>query len=989
MMSMVCSRNAPYAFVVLCLCSAQWCALRAETNLYEGKRITEIQFTPPNQPVDSIALEEILLVKKGAVLSLADVRASLERLFATGQYQDISVDAGLSGDGVILRFITRNSWFVGRVSVSGTVSDPPNAGQLVGAAGLDLGQPFREDDLQPAITGLNSVLTENGFFEHHIEPHIEYDSQTQQAHVRFEIAPGPRARYREPELNGTLELTPAEIIGATRWRRFVISGWRTVNANRTRRGLDRIRSRYENRDRFLASVQLKLMDYDAASHTVSPKLLIEAGPKIVVRATGAKIGSGTLKRDIPVYEEHSVDQDLLAEGQRNLRDELQSQGYFEAAVEFEQRSTGDNEQEIEYKIEPGTRHAVVELDISGNRYFNTATLRERMLIQPKSFQSRRGRFSDALRRRDQESIADVYRQNGFRDVAVTATAEDNYRGKTGDLGVHVKVSEGAQWLVSKLDVTGFVQLDATSLLPALSSSAGQPFSEFNVAADRDAILVFYFTNGFPNASFEWSSTPGPQPHQVDLRYIVHEGPRQFVRGVLLEGLDTTRRSVVNRRLRIAAGDPLSPIRMAETQRRLYDLGVFATVDMAIQNPDGDNDRKYVVYEVEEAKRYSVSTGFGAEFARIGGSQTSLDAPAGESVFVPRVSFDVTRLNVLGLGHTLSFRSRFSTLERRGLITYVAPQFRNHENFDLSFTALYDQTTDIRTFSAQRLEGSVQLAQRLSKPSSFLYRFSYRRVKTGDLKIDPLLVPLLSQPVRVGMLSGTYIQDRRDDPINAHKGLYNTVDLGLASKFFGSQINFVRGLARNATYHQISKRTVLARELSFGAMFPFRLAPGADSDESIPFPERFFGGGGSSNRAFPENQAGPRDTTTGFPLGGSALLFHKTEWRFPLFGENIGGVLFHDMGNVYTNLSSVSFRVHQRDLQDFNYMVHAAGFGIRYRTPVGPLRLDLSYGINSPRFFGCKGNLDDLLACSDPRNTGLRTDQRINHFQFVFSIGQAF
>src|SRR4029077_15124302 len=114
------------------------------------------------------------------------------------------------------------------------------------------------------------------------------------------------------------------------------------------------------------------------------------------------------------------------------------------AVEFEHRSADDNQQEIEYKIEPGTRHTVVALDISGNRYFNSATLRERMLIQPKSFQSRRGRFSDALRRRDEESIADVYRQNGFRDVAVSATVEDNYRGKTGNLGVHFKVSEGEQ-----------------------------------------------------------------------------------------------------------------------------------------------------------------------------------------------------------------------------------------------------------------------------------------------------------------------------------------------------------------------------------------------------------------------------------------------------------------------------------------------------------------------------------------------------------------
>ncbi len=987
MMGVVCSRQACYGILLLCL--GPWGALlHADAEQYEGKAITDIQFSPSDQPVDALELGDIVRLKKGDILHMADVRVSIQRLFATGQYLDIQVDAEASGNGVILRFITRNSWFVGHVSVGGNVSDPPNVGQLTGATGLDLGQPFREEDMKPAITGLDRILVDNGFFEHHVEPHIEYDSTTQQANLRFEVVASPRARYRQPQLSGDLKLTPEEIISATRWRRFLLSGWRTVDGNRTRKGLDRVRSRYEDRDLFLSSVELKLMNYDSDSHTVAPVLEIQAGPKVTVQTTGAKFSSGKLKQDIPIYEEHTVDRDLLVEGQHNLQNELQSEGYFEATVDFEQRKGLAGEQEIEYKIERGPRHRVVSVEIVGNRYFTTATIRERMLIQPKSFQYRRGRYSEALRRRDEEAITELYRQNGFRDVSVRATVEDDFRDKLEDLKVRIQINEGPQWLVSKLDLTGYEQLDASTLLPSLSSSAGQPFSEFNVAADRDTILAFYFANGFPNATFEWSSQPGAQPDQYELHFTIHEGTRQFVRGVLLEGLNATRRSLVDGKLRMAEGDPLSLIRMAETQRRLYDLGVFATVDMAIQNPEGENQRKYVVYDMEEAKRYSIAAGFGAEIARIGGSQTSLDSPAGATGFSPRVSLDVSRLNMLGLGQTLSFRSRISTLEQRAVVTYIAPQIHDYANLDLSFTVLFDNTQDVRTFSSLRAEGSVQLAQRLSKPSSFLYRFSYRRVSTSDLKINGLLVPLLSQPARVGVLSGTYIQDRRDNPIDAHKGIYNTVDLGLASRFFGSQINFVRGLARNATYHPIGKRTVIARELTFGAMFPFHLTGAiTDPDEAVPFPERFFGGGGSSDRAFPENQAGPRDPTTGFPVGGRAVLFHKTEWRFPLLGDSVGGVLFHDAGNVYSNPSSISFRTHQRDLTDFDYMVHAVGFGVRYRTPVGPLRLDLAYGLNSPRFFGCKGNLSDLLACgSDP---ALRTDQRINHFQFVFSIGQAF
>jgi len=159
-----------------------------------------------------------------------------------------------------------------------------------------------------------------------------------------------------------------------------------------------------------------------------------------------------------------------------------------------------------------------------------------------------------------------------------------------------------------------------------------------------------------------------------------------------------------------------------------------------------------------------------------------------------------------------------------------------------------------------------------------------------------------------------------------------------------------------------------------------------------WPELFFAGGAQSDRAFPENQAGPRDLETGFPLGGNAILVNQTELRFPLVGDNIGGAWFWDAGNVYSRLQDISFRVHQDNLSDFDYMVHAVGFGLRYKTPIGPVRIDLAYSINPPTFFGFQGTLDQLVACSSltPPATGcVKTVQQISHFQFHFSLGQAF
>jgi outer membrane protein assembly factor BamA len=457
-------------------------------------------------------------------------------------------------------------------------------------------------------------------------------------------------------------------------------------------------------------------------------------------------------------------------------------------------------------------------------------------------------------------------------------------------------------------------------------------------------------------------------------------------------LNTTRPDLIYRNLHLNPGDPLSPTAITETQRRLYDLGVFSRVDTAIQNPDGESSRKYVLYEMEEARRYSFAAGLGAQLTRIGGCTTCLDAPAGQTGFSPRVSLDFTRSNLWGLAHSISLRTRVSTLERRGLLTYTWPHFRNQDRLNVSFTGLYEDSNDIRTFSYKREEGSAQLSQRISKATTLFYRYTYRRVSIDQatLKITPFLIPLLSQPVRLGLISGGFIQDRRDDPVDPHKGIYNTLDVGLAEHFVGSQRNFLRFLARNATYHPIGKKLVLARSTEFGDIYAFRYS--GDLLAAIPLPERFFGGGGTSNRGFPENQAGPRDPVTGFPLGGTAVLFNQIELRFPLVGDNISGVLFHDAGNAYSSLGNVSFRVSQRNLQDFDYMVHAVGFGIRYRTPVGPIRVDLAYSINPPRFFGFKGTEQDLINAGVNPCAGAASQcvvQSVSRFQYFFSIGQTF
>lgn len=984
------------------------CAAIAQTSGFEGKTILDLRYDPPQQPLAPKDLERVQLSRVGSPLRSSDVSETIDRMFATGRYIDIQVDAENQGAGVALRFITRSARFIAHVGVEGKITNPPNPGQIVNAAQLELGTPFHPEDLTAAQKSIQQLFVSNGLYESQVDLETVDDPGHQQVNVRILVKPGKRARYETPVIRGDTKLPDSTIIRATGWRILLIGRWRQVTQALTRTGITGIEKKYQGQDRLEASVALASLDYNPETRRAKPTLNINAGPKIEIKALEAKVSKRMLKRFVPIYQEGAVDQDLLVEGARNLRDYFQSKGYPDVDVTFRESPVENDEHTIEYLISRGPRRKLVQVEIHGNKFFDTDTLRERMFLESSSLRLRWGRFSEAFRKKDQETITDLYKANGFRDVKVSSVVADNYRGKPNEIAAIFTIAEGPQWIVEHLEIKGVERLNKDSILADLSSGDGQPYSDISVATDRNTIITRYYANGFRHATFEWSATPAETPKRVILQYTVTEGTEEFVRDVLITGLKATRRSLVNRNLPIYSDDPLSLPQIRQAQRQLYNLGIFAKIDTAVQNNAGDETYKYVLFDMEEAHRYNIRVGVGAEIARIGGTTNNLNSPGGATGFSPRLSVNLNRLNTLGLGHTVSLQTRLSTLGQRVSLSYVDPRLYNKEGRTLTITTLYDLSRNVRTFASRREEASVQLSQKLSKPTTLSLRFAYRRVSTTNIVIPALLVPQLLQPVRIGIFSGNWVQDRRDNPADAHQGMYNTVDTGLASTIFGSQRSFTRILARNATYHKIGKNWVLARQLTFGAILPFNIPSGLSSVESVPLPERFFGGGSVSHRGFPENQAGPRDIgtpagpggvatqPTGFPLGGNAVLISNIELRFPLTGNNIDGVLFHDAGNVYRSISDISVRFRQNGMQDFNYMVHAAGFGIRYKTPVGPVRADLTYSINPPRYVGFKGTIQDLLMCNPnrppdqpipPQCQGV--PQSISHFQFFFSIGQTF
>ncbi|MFP5249770.1 MAG: BamA/TamA family outer membrane protein, partial [Acidobacteriota bacterium] len=265
-------------------------------------------------------------------------------------------------------------------------------------------------------------------------------------------------------------------------------------------------------------------------------------------------------------------------------------------------------------------------------------------------------------------------------------------------------------------------------------------------------------------------------------------------------------------------------------------------------------------------------------------------------------------------------------------------------------------------------------------------------------------------------SFTWIRDTRDSAMDAHRGTYTSLQEFLSDSHFGAEADFNRIDVSNSSYYGFDKdRIVLARNTRYGQVRSF----GSGFSSQIPLPERLYAGGPISLRGFPVNAAGPRDPETGYPIGGAGALINSTELRLPptplpWLGDSVSFVLFHDMGNVFTDAGSAwesALRIRQPNRNlckvltpgsaqnpptpngpstsigvqgscDFNYFSHAPGIGVRYHTPVGPIRLDFSYNLNPPIY---PVNINYSL--SNPYSAPQVGESP--HFNFFFSLGQTF
>jgi outer membrane protein insertion porin family len=1023
-----------------------------------GVNVTAIEFEGVTFDANNTLLPE-LTQKAGQPLDPDKVRSDLRRLFASGRYRDISVTGDPSSNGITLIYAGTPRFYVGRVEIDG-VKQERLASLLEFATKLDPGTSFTEAEIPAAVEGVKQTLAENGYYEGKVSVVTAKDDAGQQVNATFNVSAGPQARVGEVEVGGKDPGITVEVFRkkghlncsylALKFKKSCLA---KVGRETTSTALSDVRKYYQKQDRLEATVSMQKQTYDASVKRLNYNFVDEQGPVVRVVINGAKISKSRTHLLVPVFEEGAVDNDLLNEGAFNIRDYLQQQGYFNAQVQVKLIGAGTANVVVQYDVNEGQRHKVTAVTIKGNKYFNHDLIEELLRVHKADAYVRNGKYSSQLVNADVDSILALYRANGFSLAKVTSSVKDIDTGPNGQvlkvaqIQVTFTVIEGPQKKFGAVDLAGVDDSRKKIVQSLLNAQKGQPFSLITLSGDRDAVLSYYIAHGFDHAKIEIAqNVEKDDATKTDITLNVTEGQQVFIDKVLLSGIVHTRLSVIQRQLKVHNGDPLDQAALLETQRRLYNLALFNEVNAAVQNPTGDAPSKNVLVQLTEAKRWDVTYGFGFEAQTgtpaitTGQTRGTTAAQNGQAGVSPRISLDVSRINLRGTQDSLTLHTTYGLLEEVATLSFNNPQLLGHRNLTGTISGGYSNVQDISTFASSTLQGDARVTQKVKRADNFIYDFQFRRVSVNpdSLEITPNLIPQLSEPVTVGGPGITYFHDTRDpSPLNANRGQYFSIQEFIASSKFGSGTDFNKIDISQSTYYTFGKhKYVFARNLRVGFENSFGPNPNAAPSGSgqigvnssacfgtlletnptciaVPLPERLYAGGATSHRGFGINDAGPRDLTTGYPVGGTGVVVNTFELRLPpptlpLIGDSISFVIFHDMGNAFQYAGDMFKSIknfHQPDQSqcrnitipagetqatavgacNFNYYSHAVGLGLRYGTPVGPIRVDFSYNLNPPIYpvFDDYSQANPLVPGANPY-VG-----QASHFNFFFSIGQSF
>ncbi len=521
-----------------------------------------------------------------------------------------------------------------------------------------------------------------------------------------------------------------------------------------------------------------------------------------------------------------------------------------------------------------------------------------------------------------------YIAEGFLD-AVVDPPRYTYREQSNQVDAIIPIHEGKQYFFGDVSFSGRAIYDAETLRGQMLDLLQQPYTDARVADIPRRLQTYFKTRGYYDVKVEATGAPEEAVNgRVPVEIAIAAGPLYHFDGVTVSGLDRLRPGYVTKRFSKLSGQTYSPDVLDERFRTLMGTGLFNVLQIKPVPVDGNLLRLDISAEEAKSKEFGLAIGYGSYEGGIFGV-----------LFRDR--------DLFGYGRPLTTSIEVSQRGYKGEIAYEDPfLFDTDFAFKARLAAL---TFDFDGYSKFELGGRLELTRKITKQDEAGVIFAVRHVEITSAAIKPIFLGETSYFVNTLGFTNTF--DLRESPLVSPRGLVINNTLDLALNAFGSDIEFVRGTVRVGYYIPFGpkplgpgvvedntgsglQRWFRQSSLAFGAragIIHSLTTSGADEATAIPIDERFFNGGGNSVRSFGERDLGPHDRK-GHPIGGEFFTIFNIEYTVPIFGE-LEGALFTDAGNLLPTAE-------EPGLGDMRY---ALGVGLRYKLPIGPVRLD--YGVN--------------------------------------------
>ena len=363
----------------------------------------------------------------------------------------------------------------------------------------------------------------------------------------------------------------------------------------------------------------------------------------------------------------------------------------------------------------------------------------------------------------------------------------------------------------------------------LQLAPGKPYSPQLLRQDRNNIMARYLTLGYLTANFRATVKPvDHDPHRLAVIYSIYEGPRVETSSTVIIGEKHTKPSLIGKTASIKVGRPLSQETMLSAESRLYALGPFDWAEVSLRRPITTQSQAEVLIKVHESKRNTITTGFGFEVINRGGSVPSgtvavpglppIGLPSSfqtseKTFYGPRGSIEYTRHNLRGMAESFTASALAGRLDQRGALTYRIPRFRG-SSWDASITGSGENNSENPIFSAQTGQSGMQFQKPLDakRTKNVIFRYSFQYTSLGTLLI-PDLVPPQDQQYHLSGLGAAYTRDTRDNPLNAHHGIYQSFDISFNTSVLGSSADFARFLGQVVVLQEYRSRHHLGQQHS--------------------------------------------------------------------------------------------------------------------------------------------------------------------------------